>query len=218
MIMHVFATSLEVLITETMAITSLQNSSNYLKLLHGNFTTALRKLHPSHGEQHSYPITQLLAKCQANINREYEQTIVGQEGLADRIESVCLADKRQTKKWQFGCQECSMLTLKSHSRVRSVHSTGLVEAVQLHDSPLHACTSCHAYSPSRKHPPTTSIPNAHHPHTRLPTRPCLLKGYMNDTHATKTEAPTQTYADRRHTHAHTQGRAREFCRGLGIFG
>lgn len=41
MIMHVFATSLEVLITETMAITSLQNSSNYLKLLHGNFTTAL---------------------------------------------------------------------------------------------------------------------------------------------------------------------------------
>jgi len=36
---------------------------------------------------------------------------------------------------------------------------------------------------------------------------------MNDTHATKTEAPTQTDIDRRHTL--TQGRAMEFDRGLG---
>jgi len=61
-------------------------------------------------------------------------------------------------------------------------------------------------TPTPNHPPP---PTAH-----TPTQACLLKGYMNDTHATKTEAPTQTDIDRRHTL--TQGRAREFDRGLGI--
>lgn len=65
-----------------------------------------------HGWLHSYPITQLLAICQANINRgiwadnRWPWRRWSGDGFgSDWSWLGCLADKRQTKKWQFGCQE-----------------------------------------------------------------------------------------------------------------